>query len=69
MLLIHRPSTFEYKCVWSSNEQWESADRQNMAQLGAVAEMLVHLESDIFCHSSTLKLGAADSSKSLRPLY
>ena len=68
-LFVYRPSTFEQKCVWSSKEQWESADRQNMARSGAVAETSVQLESNIFSHFSTPKLKAADSFETLRPLY
>jgi len=40
-----------------------------MARLGAIAETSVQLESNIFCHFSTLKLKAADSSQTLTPLY
>jgi hypothetical protein len=69
MLFIYRPSPLEYKFMWPSNEKWESTDRQNMTLLGAVAKTSVKLESNIFCHSSTLKLEAADSSETLRPSY
>ena len=40
-----------------------------MARLAAVVETPVQLESNTFCHSSTLKVEEADSSLTLRPLY
>lgn len=55
--------------MWSRNEEWESRDKKSMARLGRVTEMSVELESNIFCHSSTLKLEVADCSESLVPLY
>ena len=42
---------------------------ESMARLGPVTETLVKLETNIFCHSSTLKLEAADSSELLITLY